>query len=443
MADIQVVEMAGGRCRVLMGDVREALKAVPAGSVNCCVSSPPYWALRSYLGKDDPLKPLEIGGEKTPEEYISNLVGVYEGVKRAMHETGVCWVNLGDSYGGKDGSQQCLIPHRFALAMQAAGWYLRSTVVWKKASPMPESVNGWRWERCRIKIGKQKAIPSNAGELGDIKHGKPYSVSPDWLAQWQDCPGCDKCRSNGGYVLRRGNWRSTTGHEYIFQFAKSDGYFCDAEAVKEPAATSTISRNKYTRILDDPDEQFSVQHDHEFAGSTANPRSVWTISPEPCKFAHYASFPSGLPRRCIRASVSEKGRCPKCGVPWSPVVEKQKNIDQKDRIADRQAKPKGDENRTTAPNQSLVESYSVLDYRPSCQCPPADSVPCLVMDPFAGTGTTLAVAVELGCEAIGVELNPAYLPMIEERLKDADKARKRIPVPIEADKPIEGKVSFF
>jgi len=160
--------------RILIGDCREQLATLPEKSVHCCVTSPPYWALRSYLDADHPDKCYELGCEPTPEEYVANMVDVFRAVWRVLRDDGVLWLNLGDSFcsGGREGhgtrvgyKQQtnrgmcgendpvrapqppglkpkdlCGIPWRVAFALQADGWVLRSDVVWSKANPMPESV---------------------------------------------------------------------------------------------------------------------------------------------------------------------------------------------------------------------------------------------------------------------------------------------------------------
>jgi hypothetical protein len=202
-------------------------------------------------------------------------------------------------------------------------------------------------------------------------------------------------------------------------FVKSDRYFCDSAGVKEPATGATIARNQYSRVIDDPDEQYAVAHDHEFTGATRNPRSVQTWGPEPCKFSHYAAFPSALPRFFIKAATSPKGCCPTCGIPYSPVVEKPSLPSVESSDLDRFGT--GD----AGVHRKVGQAYqdwrdanpdTVAGYLPSCSCPPLPSVPCRVLDPYAGTGTTLVAALELGCEADGIELNPQYVQYAIERL---------------------------
>ena len=435
--------------RVLQGDNRVTLAELPDRSVHMAVTSPPYWGLRSYLPKGHELKPLELGSEPTPELFIANLLDVFRAVRRVLRDDGTLWVNLGDTYGRNGGDGGCGpnamagnttagvqtrmnvvpdgikpldrvgIPERFALAMQAAGWYWRDTIIWHKPAPMPSSVNGWRWERCKVKV--------RPGERGDWKGATAMADKPQGAraddgrsfgngAGWSDCPGCPKCAAHGGWVLRRGSWRTTTAHEYIFMFAKTSSYFCDAEAVKQTASAATVNRNEYSRVLDDPDEQYAVKHDHEFTGSTANPRSVWTIGPQPLKHKHYAAFPEELPRRCILAGTPDKGCCPACGAPWARMVDKEKCGTWHAHEADDE---RGQVNMTSTYDRSSGGPPSrTVGWMPTCDCPAADPVPCTILDCFGGSGTVALVASMMGRNAISCELNPEYVAMHDTRFEE-------------------------
>jgi len=121
---------------VRQGDCLDVLRALSSESVNCCVTSPPYWGLRDY-GVDG-----QIGLESTPEQYVARMVDVFREVRRVLRDDGTLWLNLGDSY--KNGKQLVGIPWRVAFALQADGWYLRQDIIWHKPNPMPESVR----DRC-------------------------------------------------------------------------------------------------------------------------------------------------------------------------------------------------------------------------------------------------------------------------------------------------------
>lgn len=440
---------------VLFGDVRQTLRTLPPGVFHCCMTSPPYWNLRSYLKSDDPLKSQEIGSERTPAEFIETMVGVFREVRRVMRDDGVVWVNLGDSYaqdtkwggttGGKhakglhgtdgigrnrtqtglEGGQQCLIPHQVAMALQADGWILRSTVIWAKRSPMPESISGWRWRRCKVKTGRKPvdwSVTPKGWDVGEGAHdevaGGNYRQIENrerTVAVYGDCPGCDKCRENGGLVLRRGKWRPTTGHEYVFMFSKSDRYFCDGDAVQE-IAIGGAPGNKTHKGNDA--YQNGDRHHRRAAGltqmvaaETRNPRSVWSLSSEPYKAAHFATFPTELARRCIAASVSSHGCCAECGAPYAPVVHSER-VPTRPGI-DNQIDESGMANRD--PERHVARS-TITGYRASCSCA-ASVEPCRVLDPFGGSGTVGQVAHHLGCDYVLCELNREYLPLIEERIK--------------------------
>jgi len=193
---------------------------IPDQSVHCVVTSPPYFGLRVYRSDSDAM----IGLEETVPGWIDSMLEVMAEVGRVLRDDGVLWVNLGDSYTGNPSSgganandggppvrlenmrtktgqsgQLLMIPARFALAMQDAGWILRSDVIWAKKSCMPESLNGTRWE---------------------------------------------------GDTLRRGSWRCTSSHEHIFQFVKSMGYYSDGEAVK--TESNANRRNVWSDISPEP-----------------------------------------------------------------------------------------------------------------------------------------------------------------------------------------------
>lgn len=436
-------------CTILAGDVRRSLKRIADKSIHCAVTSPPYWSLRSYLASDHPLKQFELGSEPTPTAFVENLLEVFREVRRVLRDDGSVWVNLGDSYastgknrtpaqasaasslsgglnsqmqsliqpskivGGLKELDQCLVPHQFAMAMRNDGWYMRDTAIWVKPSAMPISVDGWRWERCRIKTnaqqrGTQGSVQNDGPRRRDMSNGK-YVGS----AEFKNCPGCEKCIANDGMVLRRGSWRTTTTHEYIFLFTKTDEYFGDRDAVATEAAMTTVERNRYSRVLDDSDEQFSIAHDHEFAGETANLRSVWMISAEPTSEKHYAAYPSALAERCILASTSGGGVCSDCGAPLARIVDRKREYRQTDSGYGQH------QNHGTLSNRRCDSHINkTLGWRPTCSCQ-ADVTPAVVLDPFGGTGRTAVAAIRNGRRAVLCELNPASID-ISKRVVGAE-----------------------
>jgi len=480
-----------GPVTILMGDAADRLREVPDGSVDVICTSPPFFNLRSYLSPDDPAKADEIGSEAAPEAFLARLMAVFDECRRVLKPTGTCWVEFGDSYGegthgtasfrrdradcaqprvrkgmdcdpkrgkmaigqpkARTAGEMGNIPHRFAEAMRAHQWRWRSTCIWVHRSAMPESLGGWRWGRCRVKVSEGEYLGRRDPARGDIASSAHHPK----LATWQPCPGCDKCRDTGGYVLRKGQWRCTTGHSYVFQFAKSERYFCDASAAAEPAAGATIERNRYTRITGTTeDEQYSVQHDHEFSGATRNPRTVWLdIGNEPQDMdvclscgrvwrtsekkgelqkrgksyvctcgasnwgSHYAAFPRALARKCLRPCISKAGCCPTCGVPWSPIIEKSGGTIGKswhDHADDEELGQRASNDAKGGSGYAVTS----LGYRQSCRCQPHKPVPQTILDPFCGTGTVAVVAAEMGLKAIGIELNKHYLPLVERRVRE-------------------------
>lgn len=204
--------------------------------------------------------------------------------------------------------------------------------------------------------------------------------------------------------------------------AKSSRYFADGIAVKQPPASATVSRDQYTRVLDDPDEQFAVKHDHETVCDGANLRDVWTIAAEPLREKHYAAFPTELVHRCLKAGTSAKGYCKACGSPWVRVVE-QVDTGKKQKMADgwdtgpgahgsihRNGREQGE------PGQAVMAAKTV-DWWPSCSCPDAEPRPGLVLDLFAGSGRTGIEAMRLGLDFVGCELNPEYAEMARRLLR--------------------------
>ena len=453
---------------IICGDWIEVLKGLPNKVFHCCVTSPPYWGQRDYGCEG------QLGLEKTPEEHIDKLVKGFREARRVLRPDGVLWLNYGDKYattggdysnrndnqpgvgakrvfdgqGGTD--RRCrekpvgnllMLPARVALALQADGWILRDDVIWAKAisfndkysgSTMPESVNGTRWERHRIKVEKQSdKIQGNLTE-GKWAHQRMNNAERDGLtAQYQDCPGCPKCEPNDGLVLRKGSWRCTKAHEHLFQLVKSNDYFCDMEAVKEGNLTEPHKAGWASSVSERNDRQPDNEaNQREWAqGGGRNLRNVWTINPRGYKDAHYATYPEKLVEPCIKVSTSKKGVCPKCGAQWARVVDS--------KIIPTRG------NSTIGPGYKTLRNQehspgnketTTLGWKATCDCGIEETEPAIVLDPFMGSGTSAVVAAKLGRNYFGCEINPEYKDNhIDERVKEAETG-----VPIEEARAGQG-----
>jgi DNA modification methylase len=315
--------------KIEFGDCRETMRrwAAEGVKVQTCVTSPPYFGLRDY-GHDG-----QIGLEQTPEEYIAAMVEVFRCVKDVLADDGTLWLNIGDSYNGSGGNHKphhkndsgfqgkigadsyqgrgnkieglkpkdlIGIPWMLAFALRADGWYLRQDIIWHKPNPMPESVR-------------------------------------------------DRC---------------TKAHEYIFLMSKSEKYFFDSKAMKEPAvgnangAAASFKRKGSKREQTIPGQGYGTHRpDRQDVAynETRNRRSVWTVSTKPYKGAHFATFPTALIEPCILAGSRQND---------------------------------------------------------------------IVLDPFMGSGTTAQVALQHGRQYLGCELNPEYGDLQQKRLQTPIKPKK-------------------
>lgn len=400
------------------GEALEVLKTLPDASVHMCVTSPPYFGLRKYEAGSK-----EIGKEELVEKYVENLIAIFREVRRVVRGDGIVWLNIGDSY-LEDGNLAG-VPWSVAKAMQADGWNLRSDNLWIKMSPMPQSQKGWRWERCRGKKKKAQAIRKD-NYRGKAHGPKAGSFTDRWntgegKAEWEDCPGCDKCKDTDGFVLRKGSWRTTLAHEYLFMFSKNEEYYADGYGVRQQIAASTILRDRYTRVLDDDEEQYAVRHDHESISNPeegANLRSYLIFQGENFKGDHYAVFPPDLPATCIKLGTSENGVCSKCGAPFARVMEKVGSHQTRGAGPNQKEEKMGKKISLgdNLQNNGCVSDYATLGWRPSCQCK-TDKCPAVVLDVFSGSGTT-GIACQRTCRRyIGIELNPEFAENSRVRLR--------------------------
>lgn len=397
-----------------------------------------------------------LGLEPSPESFIGHSVLVFREVRRVLRHDGTLWLNMGDCYatgagsvgecpgGGERGARwrgdidrirdskrdyrgtrlangrgdqpavqrkkvgpmtqpnrmpvpglkaKDLVgqPWRLAFALQADGWYLRADIIWAKRNPMPESIKD----------------------------------------------------------------RPTKSHEYLFVMAKSESYYYDADAIREPIQNpadnqpSDVERAFSRRravTIEERQEAFryrsgnkerKARKEHggvgdsrnrqafgipwEYSGRGRNKRTVWSIATQPFKGAHFAVFPQKLVEPCVQAGTSERGCCSFCGSPWKRVVDRsfipQEDVSEEQRI-------RGSHGQKSMPArngwQGVPRGTTVVrpaGWKSGCGCRLSQIEPCTVLDPFMGAGTTALVALRHGRRFIGVELNPAYAEIARARIE--------------------------
>lgn len=420
------------KTKVINGNAYDVAEDLPADWFHVILCSPPYWMLRDYgtppvkwpAMSYQPMAGLEyikvpawkgeLGQEPTLHMYLAHLVNIFARLYTNLRHDGTLYVNLGDSYlcSGKtsgiststlQGRKQDTImprrlkkvdqsipnknkigiPHRFALAMQAAGWYWRDEIIWYKPSAMPSS---------------QKD-------------------------------------------------RTSVAHEVILMFSKEKQYFYDLHAMQEPVSGGAHSRGSAkTPQADDADLGNKNNGSFEAATkdqpTTRNPRSVWTINAEPSKEKHFACWPTRLVRKILLASTSSGGCCSQCGkamvkklarkrIPtrngWKSKVggwadngshsaidwvERRKNGAGFDKDSPYQGHA-----GSVVGNRDPQRHVTVLEHVgwEPCSCN-APMVPCRVLDPFGGMATTGLQAERMHLDATCIELKPEYAARAKERL---------------------------
>jgi DNA modification methylase len=388
----QDVIQGEARWSVEQGSSLRRLPELPDGCIHCAITSPPYFGLRSYLKPDDPGKAEEIGTEKTPAEYIAKLVALFREVRRVLHDSGTLWLNVGDSYNGggvgggkakgsslngpsnreRQGDERftlnapgakpkdlLMIPALLAIALREDGWYLRSEITLTKLSPMPES-----------------------------------------------------CRD-----------RPTSATEKLYLLTKKATYYYDQEAERIPHTVSSVSRLSQNngnpvwngnRERDFPGSQQTQNIGQMLSPGGRNLWNWWEWRPEGSEVDHYATFPTWLPRRCIRLGTSEHGCCPACRAPYRRVLEKKALKRQRPNELTKRTGANGTGNHCA--NTVAGVAVEMVGWEPGCTCSAGEPVPCIVLDPFSGAGTTVREALRLGRRGIGIELSGKYADLSRRRI---------------------------
>jgi len=238
------------------------------------------------------------------------------------------------------------------------------------------------------------------------------------------CPGCERC--NKGYIVHLYAGRPTSAHEHVFLLTKRARYFFDSIAIRERVGEET-RRNTEFRGESTPyknnqsyDNSAQIKNYAPADEPSLNGRScrnVWTIATHAYPQAHFATFPPELAERCIKAGTSERGCCAQCGAPWVRVTAQTKSWREDAETAEQSYGPGSGNRRIRSSNGGMsLSEYQTTGWRASCACDAA-TVPCTVLDPFIGAGTTALVSDRLGRDCIGIDLNVAYTEMAMERVR--------------------------
>lgn len=379
--------------QVHQSDALDFTQKLPDNCIHSIITSPPYFNVRDYQVDG------QYGLEATPAAYVETLVTLFRECKRVLRNDGTFWLNIGDVYNSNrnnnqgtgltpDGSKYqwaieasgitglpdhslpeknlLLIPHRLAIALQDDGWIVRQDNVWAKDAPMPESV--------------------------------------------QD--------------------RTTRAHEYIFHLVKQGDYYYDADAIREPYNDAVdMEYRQKLRKGSNYTLKNAKNYPRDFSLNTGrNKRSVWRLKSEPFSGPHYATFPSELPRTCILAGCPERC-CPICGVGWVREVEATGGtIGQSWHPHEHDAERGMMQDIPSLGNATNGngEHYQRIDkgFHPACTCNAPETLPGVVYDPFAGSGTTLLVARQLGRTFIGCDISQKYVDIARDRLRQPFEPRR-------------------
>jgi hypothetical protein len=237
------------------------------------------------------------------------------------------------------------------------------------------------------------------------------------------------CTQNSNPMPESVTDRPTKAHEYLFLLTKEPDYYYDALAIADKSdnpARPTTKANALARNFG-REGTGNEGSGRAFGGNgVANKRSVWTIPTAPYKAAHFATFPPMLVQPCVLAGTSAEGCCPKCGAPWERVIKPTAEYREKlEKARDGndwyQRIGSGEGNKKCLGKGSnrqggISASYETIGWKPGCRCRLAEPIPCRVLDPFAGSGTTLMVAERLGRDAVGIELKPQYVKLLTRRV---------------------------
>lgn len=358
------------------GDAGETLAEMPESSVHCVMTSPPYYGLRDY-GVDG-----QIGLEENLDGYIGSIVDVADELRRVLRPDGSWWLNLGDSFAGSWGAQskdetennlpqhdhpdkhpartgqlrrksKMLVPHRVAIALQDAGWIVRADCPWVKPNPMPHPV--------KDRLNEHK--------------------------------------------------------EFVFHLTPEPDYWFDLDAVREPHKESSLERRERSDSKRGGEDTYGLTENTGIADNGAhpggkNPGDVFEVSVKAFPEAHFAVYPPELCEKPIKSSCPQKV-CADCGTPYERDVDREPGeYDYTDRMEEM-----GEFGRAQASGTVKKRPEATFNgWKQGCDCSTDCTESGIVLDPFAGAGTTAMVAKRLGRQFVGIELNEEYVAMAQKRV---------------------------
>ena len=395
--------MASG-VEIIRGHVLETLPTLAEASVQTVVTSPPYWGLRDY-GTDPvawptvrfPMMPgvpyeavvpamdASLGLEQTHVAYIGHLVAVFRAVERVLRTDGTLWLNLGDAYGAK--KQLRPLPWLVAFALQADGWILRSWIPWVKRNPMPTSQRDRPTASCEIVF-----LLAHPKSKGRYTYDHEAVLQPFADARM----GCDGAtakseRNRGGRTdgfTKPNNVNPSKNGGRTWRTA--DAFFGSLQA-----------------ILDGGQGMLS--------NDEGDPLAL-VVNTKPYKKAHFATFPPHLVEPCIQAGAPEHGCCPTCGKAWVRVIERTTEEDDSAKGSRFDTGKTGNRDGGDRTQKGPRCVTRAAGWKPCCTCPAADPIPCTVLDPFGGAGSTGLAASKLGRHAVLCELSDDYADQAEARV---------------------------
>ncbi len=364
--------------QVLLGDALAMLRTLPAGWFHTCVTSPPYWLLRDYGVTG------QLGREDTWAEFLARLVAIFDEVRRVLRPDANLWLNMGDGYvqqgknradAGETRSKKALAGEYPTEAFSRKEGWSRATGSANRIDLKPKQLMGQPW---RLAFALQEA---DWWLRSAIPWHKPNAM-----------PDSAKCRPG-------------KAHEYVFLLAPSAQYFYDREGWRRE--------------------------------SGGQARDVWSIPISSSRNkGHHATFPKELARRSILLGTSAMGCCAACGAPRVRQTEASEEL--REHLGQSYHDHRGDDvvgHRTGGRCAQVSSYYITTGWKDSCECG-ADTVPCRVLDPFSGSGTTGVVALENGRHYTGIELNPEYHAL---SLKELHAAATSVP----SDERDSGQLSIL